>query len=168
MELKLKNQKYDKSDDLDEKMFINTQIIKLRNFLEQENNLNKVINFYKQNTGLMDKFMNILGSVGQNQNINLPFCMFTKYYDNLKNISYIRNIKYKIEPNIKKENNNTIIRINLVELYESRQEELGMEIFNIFDERKFYPLQKNELCFMTNFAKLNVIKWLIDIGFYNL
>ena len=152
----------------DENMFYNTQILKIRKYLEKDTNLDKVINFYKKNTGLLDKFYYFINSNNLNNSINLPYDVFQKYYDDLDNISFIKRIDYSIEPNIKKENNNTLIKVDLLELYLSRQEELGIEIFNINDNRKYFPLQKNSLCFMTNFAKLNVIQWLIEIGFYNL
>lgn len=63
--------------------------------------------------------------------------------------------------------NENFIKLNLLKLYESRRFELGNNIFDIHCNKKYFPLKFDELCFMTNFPKLNVIIWLIDIGFYD-
>ena len=65
-----------------------------------------------------------------------------------------------------KSSNNDVLIINLYKLYKNKQFEVGKNIFNINDKNKYFPLKYGNLCFMTSFAKLNVIIWLIQIGFY--
>ena len=57
--------------------------------------------------------------------------------------------------------------INLQKIYQEEQMINDYEIFDIENKSKYFPLKKGDLCFMTNYAKLNVVRWLIETGIYD-
>ena len=59
------------------------------------------------------------------------------------------------------------VSINLNKLYEAEQIMVDYSLFNINNDKKYFPLKKDKLCYLTNLSKLNVIIWLIEIGFYD-
>ena len=59
------------------------------------------------------------------------------------------------------------VSVNLNKLYETEQLMVDSSLFNIYNNKKYFPLKKDQLCYLTNLSKLNVIIWLIDIGFYD-
>ena len=171
------NQTY-KFIDLDPVFFDYQQKIKIRQHLGNERNLKKVIDFYKKSEGYLDKFMKIIESQRIIQNTSNPkICDNMEHLNNPSNYMLIDKIKflnyyslnfdfdiidYKFE-----ESNDDYLKINLLKIYNSRMFELGEENFDILDERKYFPLRDGDLCYMTNFPKLSVVIWLIDIGFYD-
>ena len=157
--------------DLEEDFFNYQQIIMIRQYLSKSENLDKVIDFYKPIKGYLAEFKNIINkfqlkfyeSQDDNNNNNnyilLDKKKFLKYYNIRSEFKYI---DYKYDPNL-----NKFVFINLPKLYLQRQIEVGENIFNINDNRKYFPLQKGDLCYLTNLSMINVIIWLIEIGFYD-
>ena len=139
------------------------QIIRIRQFLSNPKNLEKVINFYKKNTNILDKFYDVFFNSTEDDSILNNYKSVTK--EQFLDV-YDFSLDYNIIDNIDSSNDKILI-INLYKLYESRQFELGQNIFDIFDEKKYFPLKLGNLCYMTNYSKLNVIIWLIEIGFYD-
>ena len=139
------------------------QIIRIRQFLSNPKNLEKVINFYKKNTNILDKFYDVFFNSTEDDIILNNYKSVTK--EQFLDV-YDFSLDYNIIDNIDSSNDKILI-INLYKLYESRQFELGQNIFDIFDEKKYFPLKLGNLCYMTNYSKLNVIIWLIEIGFYD-
>ena len=131
------------------------QNIKINQFLQNPDNLNKVINFYRYSTKL---FFNLKRLLNDKYRIIFIDCnKFYNYYGGKDNcpISYVKN---------ECEN---VVCIILYELYEEEQLINGDDIFDIYNEEKYFPLKQDDLCFMTNYARLNVIKWLIETGIYD-
>ncbi len=143
-----------------------------------QNNLKKVIDFYKKSEGYFDKFMKIIDVQRIIQNTSNPkICDDMEHLNHPNNYMLVDKLKfldyyslnfdfdiidYKFE-----ESSDDYLKINLLKIYNSRMFEIGVENFDILDERKYFPLKDGDLCYMTNFSKLSVVIWLIDIGFYD-
>ena len=129
--------------------------IKINQFLQNSENLNKTINFYKHSTKLCINLRRLLDD--KYRHIFIDCNKFYNYYGGKDNcpINYVKN---------ECEN---VVCINLQEIYEEEQMINDIEIFDIENKRKYFPLKKDDLCFMTNYAKLNVVRWLIETGIYD-
>ena len=149
---------YDYKDDYEDVFFDLQQVIHIRQFLSNEQNLKKVIDFYKKSTGYLDAFKSIFTS-HENKYKTLNKEEFLNVYDFALDYDLISYKKIK--------NTNKYLKVNLLKLYNSRLFEVGENTFDINNNNKYFPLKYGDLCFMTNFAKLNVIVWLIEMGFYN-
>ena len=153
------NHRVDKSSPLKEDMIEASkqyvQNIKINRFLADEKNLEKTINFFRYSTRLHLNLKRILQD--KYRHIFIDCQTFYNYYGG-KDECPVNYIKNECE---------NVVCINLREIYEEEQMINGINIFDIHNNDKYYPLKKGDLCFMTNYAKLNVIKWIIEIGIYD-
>ena len=58
-----------------------------------------------------------------------------------------------------------MIHINLNHIYSEEQVMIDRQFFDIENKDTYYPLGED---IFTSFAKLNVVRWLIEIGFYDI
>lgn len=141
--------------------------VKIEQFLQNEENLEKVIKFYKPSTKYLVKLKNIIKN-----NTELKFKIKTKendYYIYQKN-------NYNNDSDSDNDNNNLNnvleenIKFNINILYENERLIRDYNYFDIDNESKYYPLQfkSKYLCYWTNISRLNVIIWAIKIGLYDL
>lgn len=164
-----KYKKYDVIDTSDinlEQFFINyTEIINIQQFLQEktetdETNLDKIIKFYKESNKYFKTTNDIIND--KYRTLFLDKDKLTEYYkDTLKNDCY------KVFTNNIYTSCSDKISVNLHKLYEIEQFILDESVFDITNKKKYYPLKKDDLCYLTNLPKLNVIIWLIKIGVYD-
>ncbi len=157
-------------DDMEEFFYNYSEIIKIQQYLNKDDNLDKVLYFYKQSSNFLEQTLEILND--KYRTIFLDKNIFLNYY--------------KIENNENTKEQNTFFKfinmtdnkylytsckdkvsVNLNKLYESEQLMVDSSLFNIYNIKKYFPLKKDQVCYLTNLSKLNVIIWLIDIGFYD-
>jgi hypothetical protein len=163
-----KYKKYDVIDTSDinlEQFFINyTEIINIQQFLQEktddETNLDKIIKFYKESNHYLKKANDIIND--KYRNIFLDKDKLTEYYKDT-----LQNDCYKVFNNNIYTSCSDKISVNLHKLYEIEQFILDESVFDITNKKKYYPLKKDDLCYLTNLPKLNVIIWLIKIGVYD-
>lgn len=127
------------------------ELIELRQFLGNDNNLEKVINFYKNPENYIKKAIEIINDEYRYVFLNKE--TFLNYYKG-----------YFTEEQLTLVNNDELAYINLNNLYLEEQMIIDKEFFNIENKNNYYPLEPNLL---TNLPQLNVVRWLIEIGFYD-
>ena len=149
------NSKIDKFD-IENSLDHYIETIKINQFLQDENNtnLNKVIDFYRYSTQLSTKLKNIINDKYRYIFVNAE--IFYNYYG--RNNSLIEVINT---------DDDKIVCINLHKLYCEEQLLIGKELFNINNKEKYVSLKNGDLCFLTSYARLNVVIWLIQTGFYD-
>ena len=132
------------------------EIIKINQFLREEDtkNLNKVIDFYRYSTQISTKLKNIINDKYRYIFVNAD--KFYEYYGRNNNLIEILDCE-----------DEELVCINLQKLYCEEQLLVGKELFDINNKEKYVSLRKGDLCFMTNYSKLNVIIWLIQTGIYD-
>lgn len=143
-------------DDIEYSLNNYIETIKINQFLKNENetNLNKVINFYRYSTQLSTKLENIINDKYRYIFVNAE--LFYNYYGHDNKLIEV------IECN-----DDNVVCVNLQKLYCEEQLLVGKELFNINNKEQYVPLRLNNLCFMTNYPKLNVTIWLIKTGLYD-
>ena len=142
--------------DIENSLYYYIETIKINQFLKDENetNLNKVIDFYRYSTQLSTKLKNIINDKYRFIYVNSE--TFYNYYG--KDNSLIEVIDT---------DDDNLVCINLQKLYCEEQLLVGKELFNINNKEKYVSLSNGDLCFMTSYAKLNVVIWLIKTGIYD-
>jgi len=128
------------------------ELIELRQFLENRENVEKVLNIYKNSNRYLEKTRQILNDKYR--------CVFL---DKTKFLNYYRG--YYTEEDVTLVNNEEMIHINLNHIYSEEQVMIDRQFFDIENKDTYYPLGEN---IFTSFATLNVVRWLIEIGFYDI
>ena len=173
---KIKDKQNDKDiqlndkDDIEEYFYDYSEIIKIQQYLNRDDNLDKVLLFYKESSNFLQQLLDIIND--KYRHIFLNKEKFLNYYKNESDNTKLSNNTFLKFMDIK--DNKSIytscrdkISVNLSKLYDNEQLILGSSVFNIHNNKKYFPLKKGQLCYITNLSKLNVIIWLIDIGFYD-
>lgn len=157
-------------DDIEEFFHNYSEIIKIQQYLNKDDNLDKVLYFYKESSNFLQQTQEILND--KYRNIFLDKEKFLNYYKSENNENTIENNTFLKFINIT--DNKSLytscrdkVSVNLNKLYETEQLMIDSSLFNIYNNKKYFPLKKDQLCYLTNLSKLNVIIWLIDIGFYD-
>ena len=157
-------------DDIEDFFHNYSEIIKIQQYLNKDDNLDKVLYFYKESSNFLQQTQEILND--KYRNIFIDKEKFLNYYkiENNENtqeqtmLLKFNNIsdKKSLFTSCKDK-----VSVNLNKLYETEQLMVDSSLFNIYNNKKYFPLKKDQLCYLTNLSKLNVIIWLIDIGFYD-
>jgi hypothetical protein len=137
-----------------------SEIINIQQFLNIESNIDKVIYFFKDSNNSFNKTISTI-----NDKYRIIFIdkeKFNIYYNESINESYYKLLDNNICTGISDK-----VSVNLNKLYELEKFLSDENVFNLFNNKKYFPLKKGDLCYMTNLPKLNVIIWLIKIGFYD-
>lgn len=160
----------DDIDDIEEFFHNYSEIIKIQQYLNKDDNLDKVLYFYKESSNFLQQTQEILND--KYRNIFLDKETFLNYYKSENNETTIENNTFLKFINMT--DNKSLytscrdkVSVNLNKLYETEQLMVDSSLFNIYNNKKYFPLKKDQLCYLTNLSKLNVIIWLIDIGFYD-
>ena len=157
-------------DEIEEFFFNYSEIIKIQQYLNKDNNLDKVLYFYKESSNYLQQTKDILND--KYRNIFLNKEKFLNYYkiehDNtsITNNVFLKFIKFDDTKNLYTSCRDKT-SVNLSKLYETEQIMVDKSLFDIYNNKKYFPLKKDQLCYLTNLSKLNVIIWLIEIGFYD-
>ena len=128
------------------------ELIELRQFLENKENKSNILKIYDEPYKYIDKTIKLI-----NDKYRYVFLDKTKF------LNYYRG--YFVENDLTLVNNDELVYINIHNLYHDEQLLIGKNMFDIENTDTYYPLDNN---ISTSFAKLNVIRWLIEIGFYDI
>ena len=131
------------------------EMANIRRFIENKENLDKVVDFYKHSTEYLTKATDII-----EDKYRFVFVNKNKFMDYYKD-------HFINEEDLTLVSNDQLVSVNLYNLYQEKLSDSNGILFNIHDERKYFPVRKGDVCFFTNLSKLNTIKWLIEIGFYD-
>ena len=145
-------------DDMEDFFNNYSEIIKIQQYLNKDDNLDKVLLFYKESNNFFQQTLDILND--KYRNVFLDKQMFLNYYKNENDGSSISKDAYLKFINMT--NDKYIytsckdkISVNLNKLYESEQLMVDISLFNINNNKKYFPLKKGQLCYITNLSKLN-------------
>ena len=154
-------------DDIEEFFYNYSEIIKIQQYLNKDDNLDKVLYFYKESSNFLQQTLEIIND--KYRNIFIDKELFLKYYkddSNNEDKTYLKFINMKNNKDIYTSCKDKI-SVNLNKLYEIEKIFIDDSLFNIYNTKKYFPLKKGQLCYLTNLSKLNVIIWLIKIGVYD-
>lgn len=127
------------------------ELIELRQFLANKDNQGNILKIYEDPHKYINKTIKLIND--KYRNIFLDKTKFLNYYRG-----------YFTEKELTLINNDELVYINIHNLYHDEQLLIGKNMFDIENTDTYYPLDSNIL---TSFAKLNVIRWLVEIGFYD-
>ena len=143
--------KEEMEDDDDESVFDNyIEMIKIRRFFSDSENKNKLFNIFK-NESIIISIHRILTDYNEKMFIE------TKKYNDY----------YKLD----KKEPSSYTALNIKQLYEEEQIiYMDTELFDIKNNKGYYKIydSENEKDIYTNFAKLNVYRWIIELGIYDI
>ena len=131
------------------------EIIKIRRFFEDFKNKQKLINIYNDEK-LISCIHNVL--INYDKYIYIEKNKYENYYK--------KNVEFQ-DINIE----NRYIPLKIKDLYEEEQSIfIDITLFDIKNNKGYYKIfdHINNKEIYTNFAKLNVYKWIIEIGVYDI
>ena len=126
------------------------EVIKIRRFFDNIENKEKLFNIYN-NEFMTSSIFNVL--TDYNDKLYIETNKYTNYYKK----------KLSVETEY--------IHINIKELYEEEQSIfIDKDLFDIKNNKGYYRIYDyiNNKYIYTNFAKLNVYKWIIELGIYDI
>jgi len=138
------------TDEIENVLYNYIEVIKIRRFFENFENKEKLFNIYN-NKFMISSIYNVL--IDYNRKLYIETSKYTNYY---KEGSFI---------------STEYMPINIKELYEEEQRIfIDKNLFDIKNNKGYYKIydHMNDKYIYTNFAKLNVYRWIIDLGIYDI
>lgn len=126
------------------------EVIKIRRFFGDNKNQEKLFNIYN-NEFMLSSIFNVL--IDYNDKLYIETKKYEKYYKKESSVS------------------TEYMPINIKQLYEEEQNIfIDKDLFDIKNNKGYYKKYDyvNSKYIYTNFAKLNVYKWIIELGIYDI